>query len=61
MTSSGGIITLVGVSLILFYVAIQLFNYFDISVDQYAVYLMFYAFLFISLFILPRTYKLTGS
>ena len=57
--TSGEIITFIGVSLIMMYITYQLFNYFDISITEYGVYIIFYIFLFLSVLILPRTYKLT--
>ena len=57
--TTGEIITFIGVSLIMMFITYQLFNYFDISVSEYGVYIIFYIFLFLSVLILPRTYKLT--
>jgi hypothetical protein len=57
--TTGEIITLIGVSLIMMFIAYQLFNFFDINISEYAVYIIFYTFLFLSVLILPKTYKLT--
>ncbi len=50
------VITLLGISILIFYSLIQIFNFFEISKDIYAVYLLFYIFLILSIIILPNEY-----
>jgi hypothetical protein len=57
--TTGEIITFIGVSLIMMFITYQLLNFFDVSISEYGVYLIFYIFLFLSVIILPKTYKLT--
>jgi len=49
-------ITLIGVSIIFFYCASQILNFFGISQDVYGVYILFYVFLIVCILILPKDY-----
>jgi hypothetical protein len=49
-------ITLLGISILIFYSLIQIFTFFGISQDTYGVYLLFYVFLILSVIILPNEY-----
>ena len=49
-------ITLLGISILIFYSLIQIFTFFGISQDTYGVYLLFYVFLILSIIILPNEY-----
>ena len=52
-------ITLLGISILIFYSLIQIFTFFGISQDTYGVYLLFYVFLILSIIILPNEYPKT--
>ena len=43
--SPGKLITLVGVSVILMYIFIQILNFYGVTADSYAKYIVFYVFL----------------
>ena len=49
-------ITLLGLSLIFFYSLIQIFNFYGIGEDVYGAYLLFYIFILICIFVLPKDY-----
>jgi hypothetical protein len=52
-------ITLIGLSVVFFYSIIQILKFYGIGEDVYGVYLLFYAFLVISILILPNDYPKT--
>jgi hypothetical protein len=52
-------ITGIGLMVILVYGIMRILEYYNIGVDKYGTYLAFYAFLFISCYILPTKYKHT--
>ena len=52
--TSGQIITFIGFTLIFFYVLIQIFNFYGIGTNVYAIYFVFYLFILLSLLVLPR-------
>lgn len=47
-------LTLFGVSLILFYSISQIFKFYSVSEDVYGYYFFFYAFIILSIMILPE-------
>jgi hypothetical protein len=49
-------ITLLGISILLFYCIIQIFNFFGSSPSSYGIYLIFFIFMIISYIILPHNY-----
>ena len=49
-------ITLFGLSVILFYVLSQILSFFGVSQQTYAPYFLFWAFIIITTFILPKNY-----
>jgi len=49
-------ITLIGVSIIIFYSLIQILKFHGISEDIYGVYVLFYILIIISILILPHDY-----
>jgi hypothetical protein len=53
------IITLIGLSIVFFYSMIQILKFYGIGEDVYGIYLLFYAFLVISILILPNDYPKT--
>jgi len=53
--SVGSIIN-IGIAIIVIYTTVKLMEYYGIDVSSYGVYLAFYAFLFVSTFILPLQY-----
>jgi hypothetical protein len=50
------VITLLGFSVIFFYSIIQILKFYGIGVDTYGVYMLFYAFIIMSIIILPNQY-----
>ena len=46
-------ITIVGVSLIFLYVLTQILNFYGVSTESYGIYLGFFAFMLMSMFVLP--------
>ena len=52
-------ITLLGVSLIIFYCISQILNFYGVGQDVYGVYILFYIFIIISILILPNDYPKT--
>ena len=52
-------ITLIGISIILFYSIIQMLKFYGVSEDVYGVYLLFYIFIIISILVLPNDYPKT--
>jgi hypothetical protein len=50
------IITLIGLSVILFYSITQILKFYGIGEDIYGVYVLFYIFIIISIIILPNNY-----
>ncbi len=52
------IITALGLFLLITYSATQLLNFYGVSVETYGLYLVFYLFLIVSAFILPRNYSM---
>jgi len=53
---TGKIITIIGFTLIFFYIIIQILKFYEIGPDVYGVYLAFYLFLMLSVLVLPSTY-----
>jgi heme/copper-type cytochrome/quinol oxidase subunit 1 len=53
---TGKIITIIGFTLIFFYIIIQILKFYEIGSDVYGVYLAFYLFLMLSVLVLPSTY-----
>jgi hypothetical protein len=51
------IITAFGISLLFIYSIIQILQFYGVNVEQYGFYLIFYLFLLVSAFILPRKYS----
>jgi len=51
------IITAFGISLLFIYSIIQLLQFYGVNAEQYGFYLIFYLFLLVSAFILPRKYS----
>lgn len=49
-------ITLIGLSIIFFYVLIQILKFYGIDEDVYGVYLLFYIFIILCILILPNEY-----
>ncbi len=49
-------ITLLGVSLIFFYSISKILNFYGVGEEVYGYYLIFYAFMLISILILPNEY-----
>lgn len=54
MSSVSSKITLIGVVVIIYYCLNQIFTFYGVSSNAYDVYYYFYAFLFVSIFILPN-------
>jgi hypothetical protein len=52
--SFGNIITILGVSAIFFYSLIQILKFYGIGEEVYGYYLIFYAFMILSIIILPN-------
>ena len=52
----GNIITLVGVSLLLFYSIVTILNFYGIGENVYGIYLLFYLFMIFSMIVLPNDY-----
>ena len=50
------LITLLGLSIIVFYSIIQIFNFYGVSKDVYGSYLLFYIFLILCIIVLPHNY-----
>ncbi len=51
------IITAFGISLLFIYSIIQILQFYGVNIEQYGFYLIFYLFLLVSAFILPRKYS----
>lgn len=49
-------ITLIGVSVIVFYSITQVLTFYGVGEDQYGIYLVFYLFLILCVLILPNDY-----
>ncbi len=49
-------VTLIGLSIILFYSITQILKFYGIGEDVYGVYILFYIFIIISILILPNDY-----
>jgi hypothetical protein len=54
--SFSNIITILGVSTIFFYSIIQILKFYGVGEEVYGYYLIFYAFMIISIIILPNNY-----
>jgi hypothetical protein len=50
------IITILGITLVIFYSIIQILNFYGISISSYGIYLVFFVFMLISYVILPHQY-----
>lgn len=57
--NTGLAITAIGSMIILFYGIMRILEFYGIGIDKYGSYMAFYAFLFISMFIIPTKYKHT--
>jgi hypothetical protein len=55
--SLGKTITVIGVSLIFLYAVTQILNFYGIGTESYGIYLGFFAFILLSMLILPNTDK----
>jgi len=49
-------ITLIGISIILFYSSSQLLKFYGIGEDDYGIYILFYIFIALCILILPNNY-----
>ena len=49
-------ITLVGISIIVFYSLIQILNFYGVGQDTYGIYILFYIFIILSTIISPKDY-----
>ena len=49
-------ITLIGISIIIFYSLTQVLNFYGIGEDTYGVYMLFYIFIILCILILPNDY-----
>ena len=49
-------ITLIGLSIIIFYSLIQVLNFYGVTEDVYGVYVLFYIFIILCILILPNDY-----
>jgi hypothetical protein len=49
-------ITLVGISIIFFYIITQVLTFYGVEEDAYGVYLLFYIFIIMCILILPNNY-----
>jgi hypothetical protein len=49
-------ITILGLSIIIFYSLIQILNFYSVGEEVYGYYLLFYAFMILSVMILPNSY-----
>jgi hypothetical protein len=50
------IITILGVSTLLFYCVVTILNFYGIDQSVYSIYLLFYVFIVISMIVLPTDY-----
>uniref|UniRef100_A0A6C0EWE6 Uncharacterized protein n=1 Tax=viral metagenome TaxID=1070528 RepID=A0A6C0EWE6_9ZZZZ len=53
--TTGKSISLLGFTLVFTYIIIQILSFYGIGSDAYGVYLAFYAFLILSMFVLPTS------
>ena len=53
---TSSIITILGVSLLLFYTIVTILKFYGISESVYGTYLLFYIFLILSILVLPSDY-----
>jgi len=49
-------ITLIGISVLIFYSLTQILKFYGVGEDVYGVYLLFYIFIIISILVLPNDY-----
>jgi hypothetical protein len=49
-------ITLIGISIIIFYSSTQLLKFYGIDEDDYGIYILFYIFIIFCILILPNSY-----
>ena len=56
MMSLSNLITLIGISIILFYSVTKILDFYGIGVDVYGVYVLFYVLIMICILILPSNY-----
>jgi hypothetical protein len=54
---NASIITALGLFLLITYSTTQLLKFYGVSVETYGLYLVFYLFLLVTAFILPRNYS----
>ena len=54
--SSSRLITIIGFTILIIYIVIQLFNFYGVGQDVYGIYLSFLIFLIITSFVLPTKY-----
>ncbi len=57
MSSTSSVISGIGLSFIFFYCISKILNFYGFQMDNYGIYLAFYAFLLLTSFIIPRYYK----
>jgi hypothetical protein len=50
------IISILGVSILLFYAIVNILNFYGISESVYGIYLLFYVFMIVSMIVLPNDY-----
>jgi hypothetical protein len=55
--TTGGIISLLGITLILIYIISKIMDFNGVSSKEYGSYITFYMFLLLSFFILPNNYS----
>lgn len=53
---TGSMVTILGISFLLFYGVTKILEFYGIGINVYGSYIAFYVFILISLFILPRNY-----
>ncbi len=49
-------ITLIGMSVIFFYIVTQILKFYGVGEDVYGIYVLFYIFIILSILILPNDY-----
>lgn len=55
--SANSLITGIGLLMLVMYVVIQILEFYGISINSYGSYLAFYAFIMITLYVLPTNYS----
>lgn len=49
-------ITIIGISVIFFYIVTQILKFYGVGEDVYGIYVLFYIFIILSILILPNDY-----